>query len=73
MNLEVIRNTRMCSNAKPPINHTIKHKEEAEIKDLIAEFKANGGKIKKLKSAGIKTKPRSYKEVNDSTFVAVAK
>ena len=69
MNLEAIRNTRLCSNAKPPINHTIKRKEEAEIDQLIAEFKANGGKIKKLKDVGIKTKPRSYKEVNDSTFI----
>ena len=59
----------MCTNAKPPINHTIKHKEEAEIKAEIAEFKACGGKIEKLKSVGIKTKPRSYKEVNDSTYV----
>lgn len=69
MNLETIRNTRMCTNAKPPINHTIKYAEEAELKAEIAEFEANGGKIKKLKGVGIKTKPRSYKEVNDSTYV----
>lgn len=48
MNLETIRNTRLCSNAKPPINHTIKRKEEAEIKQLVVEFKKKGGKIKKL-------------------------
>lgn len=73
MNLEVIRNTRMCTNAKPPINHTIKYAEEAELKSLIAEFKANGGKIKKLRSVGIKSNPKTYKQVNDSTFVAVVK
>lgn len=70
MNLELIRNTHLCSNAKPPINHSIKHSEEAELKALVAEFKKKGGKITKLKSIGAKTKPVTYKQVNDSTYIA---
>ena len=66
---EVIANQRKCHNAKPPINHDIKYAQEAEIKSLIAEFKANGGKIKRIASTGSKAKAMTYKEVNDSTYV----
>tara|TARA_R100000951_G_scaffold61620_1_gene51769 strand:- start:2772 stop:2987 length:216 start_codon:yes stop_codon:yes gene_type:complete len=69
MDLEAIRNTRMCSNAKPPINHTIKYAQEKDIKDHVAEFKANGGKIKKLESVGAKSRQMTYKEVNDSYLI----
>jgi hypothetical protein len=48
MNLEAIRNTRLCSNAKPPIDHRIKHQQEADLKCAVAEFMAKGGKVEKL-------------------------
>ena len=73
MNLEMIRNTRLCSNAKPPIDHAIKYKEEAEIKDQIAEFLASGREIEQLASVGLMGASKTYKQVNDSTYVAVAK
>ena len=66
---EAIANHRQCHNAKPPINHDIKYAEEAELKCLIAEFKANGGKIKRIASTGSKAKVMTYKEVNDSTYM----
>ena len=68
MNIEAINNMRLCSNARPPINHTIKHAQEAEISEHVAKFLANGGEIKQMESVGSKSKPMSYKEVNDSTF-----
>jgi len=69
---ESISNIRQCSNAKPPINHDIKHAEEAEIKVLIAEFKSNGGKIIKIASFGSPTKMFTYKQRNDSTYAGAS-
>tara|TARA_R110000850_G_scaffold64366_1_gene144659 strand:+ start:362 stop:580 length:219 start_codon:yes stop_codon:yes gene_type:complete len=71
MNLEMIRNTRLCSNAKPPIDHAIKYKEEAEIKDQIAEFLASGREIEQLASTIAENK--TFKERNDSYFGLMTK
>lgn len=58
-----------CRNAKPPINHAIKHKQEAEIKEQVAEFLASGGKVLVMPSVGVGAKDLTYKERNDSTYV----
>ena len=73
MNLEMIRNTRMCSNAKPPIDHSIKYAQEAEISEQVAKFLKTGGKIKKIAGVGLVGVSKTYKQVNDSTYVAEAK
>ena len=67
----MIRNTRLCSNAKPPIDHTIKYAQEAEIKDQIAEFLASGREIEQLASTIAENK--TFKERNDSYFGLMTK
>lgn len=67
--MDAIIETRFGLNAKPPINHDEKYAHAERIKSEIEEFLASGGKIEKLESVGIKTKPMTYKEVNDSTYI----
>lgn len=67
---EVIANQRQCHNAKPPINHDIKHAEEAEINNHVAEYLKAGGKIDIVPSIGSTAKPMTCKQRNDSTFVS---
>ena len=71
MNIEAISAMNLCKNARPPSPCKIKREQESEIKDLTAQFLAKGGEIKQMESVGSKSKPMSYKEVNDSTFVGV--
>lgn len=68
MELSAVEGVMQCRNAKPPINHDIKHAQEAEIKKQVAAFKRSGGKIEKLKSMQSNSKSMTYKEVNDSTY-----
>ena len=69
MNIEAINSMRLCSNAKPPINHDIKHAQEAEISEHVAKFLANGGEIEVLESNVATAKVMTFKQVNDSTYV----
>jgi hypothetical protein len=55
MNIEAINSMRLCSNARPPINHTIKYDEELEMSDQIAEFLAKGGEIEQVEGVGSKS------------------
>ena len=64
---ESIANQRQCHNAKPPINHDIKHAEEAELNSQIAKFLDNGGKIKVISSFGSPSRHLTFKQGNDST------
>lgn len=66
MNLSAVEGVMQCRNAKPPINHDIKHAQEAEIKKQVAAFKRSGGKIEKLKNTH--SEQKTYKQVNDSYF-----
>lgn len=56
-----------CRNAKPPINHDIKRKEEQEIKDQTAEFLAKGGEVELLQSNN-RANDLTFKQKNDSTY-----
>lgn len=67
-----ISNIRQCSNAKPPINHDIKHAEEAELNKQIAEFLDNGGKIKVIASFGSPSKFLTFEQWNRSTYVGAS-
>tara|TARA_R110000824_G_scaffold429_1_gene2951 strand:- start:896 stop:1114 length:219 start_codon:yes stop_codon:yes gene_type:complete len=64
---------RFGLNAKPPINHTAKYAEAKRVSAEVAEFLASGREIEQLASVGLVGVSKTYKEVNDSTYVAVAK
>jgi hypothetical protein len=55
-----------CSNAKPPINHKEKRKQEASLSSDIEKFLAKGGVINAVDDFGYVSKEMTYKEVNDS-------
>ncbi len=63
---ESVERVMGCRNAKPPINHDIKHREECEIREQVARFLSDGGKIQELPS-GTRAKELTYKQRNDST------
>tara|TARA_R110002049_G_scaffold143473_5_gene305586 strand:+ start:644 stop:856 length:213 start_codon:yes stop_codon:yes gene_type:complete len=70
MELSAVEGVMQCRNAKPPINHAIKRKAEADLKKEIAAFKRSGGKIEKLKNTH--SEQKTYKQVSDSYFGILA-
>ena len=67
MNLDAINNMDKLRAAKPPSECKIKREQECEIKDLTAQFLANGGEIEQVASFGIDPKHLTFKQGNDST------
>ena len=64
-----IQNTRKCINANPPINHSAKHADSADIGDDVSAFLARGGVIEPIQNYGLAAKAMTYKERNRSTYV----
>jgi hypothetical protein len=57
-----------CSNAKPPINHSAKHKQCADVSSDVAAFLASGGTIDVKQDFGYVVKELTYKERNDLSY-----
>jgi hypothetical protein len=66
MNIEAVNSMRQCINAKPPINHKEKRKQEVKLSSDIEKFLAKGGVISAVDDFGYVSKEMTYKEVNDS-------
>ena len=67
--MESINEVRFGLNAKPPINHTAKYAAAERVSNEVAEFLASGRKIEVLASVGLVGVSKTYKQVNDSTFI----
>jgi hypothetical protein len=68
MNINEVRRLRKCSNAKPPINHSAKHRQGADVSSDVAAFLASGGTIDVKQDFGYVVKELTYKERNDLTI-----
>lgn len=66
--IRAIRAMRLCSNAKPSINHAAKHAEAQELRSEVDAWISKGGVIDSQSSSWNAPAKLTYSQRNTSTF-----